>query len=112
MSDAFLDRDQLGIILEYAYRGAAQSGDCHINRNPGCVLCDSLSDAEEALGIEPDITERHWWRKPRIWFYRPQLHWFGWKTLSPIVLGGDEWDRWTIMLGWTVTGRVVIALWE
>lgn len=49
--------------------------------------------------------------KPRVWFYRPCLYWFGWKTISPIYIGGDEWNRWTLMLGWTVTGRVVIALW-
>lgn len=46
----------------------------------------------------------------RVWFYRPQWHWYGWRTLIPFYRGGDEHDRWTVMLGWTLTGRVVIAL--
>jgi hypothetical protein len=47
---------------------------------------------------------------PRVWLYAPQFYWFGWKTLLPWYLGGDEYDRRTLALGWTVTGRVVIAL--
>ena len=46
----------------------------------------------------------------RIWFYRPSWFWFGWATLLPIYRGHDEWARWTLVLGWTITGRVVIAL--
>ena len=45
----------------------------------------------------------------RIWFYRPELHWFGWRTLLPAHRAADEYDRHTLMLGWTVTGRIVIA---
>lgn len=50
--------------------------------------------------------------RPRIWFYRPQWYWHGWSTLLPVHRGNDEWDRWTLMFGWTITERVVIALWE
>lgn len=47
--------------------------------------------------------------KERVWFWAPQWYWFGWKTLVPIRFGGDEYDWHTIMLGWTVTGRVIVA---
>lgn len=46
----------------------------------------------------------------RIWFYRPQLYWHGWSTLLPVARGHDEYARWTLMIGWTITGRIVIAL--
>lgn len=49
-------------------------------------------------------------KRPRVWFYPPEWYWFGWPTLLPVQRGYDEWDRWTLMLGWTITGRVVIAL--
>lgn len=45
----------------------------------------------------------------RVWFYRPQWYWFGWHTLLPVYLGGDEHGRRTLMFGWTFTGRVVVA---
>ena len=45
----------------------------------------------------------------RVWFIRPQWHWFGWGTLSPFQRGCDEYIRATIVLGWTVTGRIVIV---
>ena len=48
----------------------------------------------------------------RIWFWGPQWYWHGWKTLVPFYMGEDEYGRRTLMLGWTVTGRVIIALWE
>lgn len=51
--------------------------------------------------------KRPW--KHRIWFYRPQWYWWGWKTLVPIRRGGDEFDWHTIVLGWSITGEVVIA---
>lgn len=47
--------------------------------------------------------------KKRVWFYKPQWFWFGWQTLSPVVIGHDEYSRETIMLGWAITGRVIIA---
>lgn len=47
--------------------------------------------------------------RQRIWFYKPELHWYGWSTLNPIMTGGDEYDWHTIVLGWTITGRIVIA---
>ncbi len=46
----------------------------------------------------------------RVWFYRPSWYWHGWSTLLPIYRGHDEFARWTVVLGWTITGRVVIAL--
>ena len=51
-------------------------------------------------------------RRPRVWFYRPQWHWWGPRTLLPFYVGGDEWGRRTLVFGWTVTGRVVVALWH
>jgi hypothetical protein len=54
------------------------------------------------------VSERRPWRS-RVWAYGPQWHWFGWRTLSPIHRGGDEYDWHTIVLGWTVTGRLIIA---
>lgn len=49
--------------------------------------------------------------KSRAWIWRPQWYWHGWKTLNPVTIGHDENARRTIMLGWTVTGRAIIALW-
>lgn len=45
----------------------------------------------------------------RFWFYRPQWYWFGWRTLIPVLRGHDEFHRWTVILGWTITGRIIIA---
>lgn len=45
--------------------------------------------------------------KSRFWFYRPQWYWWGW---SPVYRGHDEYSRNTLMLGWPVTGRIIIAL--
>lgn len=50
-------------------------------------------------------------KKPRVWFWKPQWHWFGPRTLSPILPGHDEFGRRCVVLGWSVTGRVIIALW-
>jgi hypothetical protein len=50
--------------------------------------------------------------RSRVWFWKPQRYWFGWKTLVPVYRGHDEHSRWTIMLGWTITGRIIIALWD
>jgi hypothetical protein len=47
--------------------------------------------------------------KSRIWAYRPELYWFGWRTLLPLRTGADEYLRHTVVLGWTITGRIVIA---
>lgn len=47
---------------------------------------------------------------PRIWFYWPSWWWHGWSTLLPIQFGGDEYGRRTLMLGWTITGRVIVAI--
>jgi len=63
-----------------------------------------MSDAHAA---EERPTVRPW--RERVWFYRPQWYWHGWRTLVPFYRGGDEWDWHTVVLGWTVTGRVVIA---
>lgn len=45
-----------------------------------------------------------------VWFYRPSWYWFGWSSLLPIQRGHDEHARWTVMLGWPITGRVIIAI--
>jgi hypothetical protein len=55
-----------------------------------------------------DIVERL--PKRRVWLWKPQFYWHGWRTLLPISFGGDEWDRRTLMFGFTVTGRIIIAL--
>lgn len=47
--------------------------------------------------------------RTRIWFWKPQWYWHGWRTLIPFFRGGDEYDWHTICLGWTITGRVIIA---
>ena len=47
----------------------------------------------------------------RIWFWKPQWYWFGWKTLIPFMYGHDECARRTLLLGWTITGRIIFALW-
>lgn len=47
----------------------------------------------------------------RVWFWGPQWHWFGWKTLSPFQYGHDEYARRVLVFGWTVTGRILIAVW-
>lgn len=56
-----------------------------------------------------DRVDHEGWRD-RIWFWKPQLHWFGWRTLIPFQTGGDEFGYRTIVLGWTVTGRIIIAV--
>ena len=48
----------------------------------------------------------------RPWFYRPTLYWYGWRTLRPFWLGDDEWCRRTLVLGWNITGQIVIPLRE
>lgn len=45
----------------------------------------------------------------RVWFWKPQWYWHGWKTLVPFFTGGDEYDWHTVCIGWTITGRVIIA---
>lgn len=50
-------------------------------------------------------------RRAVIWFWKPQWHWFGWMTLVPFMVGHDEYARRTIVIGWTITGRVIIPLW-
>lgn len=45
-----------------------------------------------------------------VWWYSPEWAWFGWRGLWPIALGGDEYGRRTLVLGWLVTGRVVVAI--
>ncbi len=47
---------------------------------------------------------------PRVWFWSPQWYWYGWRTLIPVYFGGDEYNRLTVVLGWTITGRIIVAL--
>ena len=46
----------------------------------------------------------------RIWFYKPQMYWHGLSTLLPVTTGHDDYARYTLMIGWTITGRIIIAL--
>lgn len=46
------------------------------------------------------------------WFWKPQRYWFGRGTLLPFMVGHDEYARRTIVVGWTVTGRIIFPLWD
>lgn len=48
------------------------------------------------------------WRS-RFWFYRPTLYWYGWASLRPFWFGGDEFNWHTLVIGWNLTGQLVIA---
>lgn len=48
------------------------------------------------------------WRS-RVWFYKPELYWYGWKTLRPVWYGGDEFNWHTVVIGWNLFGQAVIA---
>jgi hypothetical protein len=58
-------RESLSIALEYAYVGvgvhAGRKG-CHVDREPGCPLCDALTEVETLIGPElmADV-DREWW---------------------------------------------------
>lgn len=43
----------------------------------------------------------------RVWFHRPQIWWPRW---TPVWFGHDEFARRTLVIGWTFTGQVIIAL--
>ena len=45
------------------------------------------------------------------WVWGPQLHWFGLRTLLPFSVGHDEYARRTLVIGWSITGRVISPLW-
>lgn len=65
-----------------------------------------MSDEQAAIWLI--IAQRD--RTP--WFWKPQWYWFGWKTLIPFSYGHDEYARRTLLLGWTITGRVIFPLWD
>lgn len=46
----------------------------------------------------------------RVWSWAPCWYWHGWRTLLAVQRGGDEYGRRTLMFGWTVTGRVIVAI--
>jgi hypothetical protein len=48
----------------------------------------------------------------RLWFWKPQWHWFGWKSLLPFQYGHDQHARRVLVFGWTVTGRILFAVWS
>jgi len=51
--------------------------------------------------------KRPW--KERIWFYKPQFYAYnGWWKLW--WFGDDEYHWKTVVIGWPVTGQIVIAL--
>lgn len=48
----------------------------------------------------------------RFWFWKPEWHWHGWTTLLPFQIGGilgDEYGRRTCIIGWTITGRIIVV---
>lgn len=47
--------------------------------------------------------------RSRVWFYKPTLYWYGWPTLRPFWRGGDEFNWHTLVIGWNLTGQVIIA---
>jgi len=47
-----------------------------------------------------------------VWLWPPQWHWFGLQTLVPFAFGHDEHGRKTLVIGWTITGRIIIAFKE
>lgn len=51
--------------------------------------------------------EHHRLSRGRVWFYRPQWWWPRW---SPVMIGHDEFARKTLVVGWAITGQVVVAL--
>jgi|SRR5882757_3599300 len=56
-----ISSESLGILLEYAYRGeAALGGNCRNEREAGCAMCDTLTEAEAALGGDAP-TDPNWW---------------------------------------------------
>jgi len=43
------------------------------------------------------------------WYYKPG----SWQTWKPVSRGGDEWCRWTLVVGiGPITGVLVIPLWQ
>jgi len=58
-----------------------------------------------------DKPERHSVLGRRWWFYRPQVYWQSWKSLLPVGFGFDEYGRKVCVLGWSVTGKICLALW-
>lgn len=66
----------------------------------------SMSDAEAAIRLVIAQQDRS------AWFWKPQWHWFGWATLLPFKIGHDEYARRTLILGWAITGRMILPLWD
>ena len=48
--------------------------------------------------------------RDRVWFYKPTMYWYGFKSLRPFWFGDDEYHWRTLVLGWNPTGQIVIAL--
>lgn len=48
--------------------------------------------------------------KSRVWFDRAEWYWYGWRTLLPVHFSHDEYARRTFVVGWTITGHIVMAL--
>lgn len=73
------------------------------------VQADEVSEGPHmsSTPLVPEVLRKH--RKSRMWLYAPSLHWHGLSTLLPICFGHDEFSRRTVMIGWTITGRLVIA---
>lgn len=97
--DHLLVFDQRGMLpRRHAYRAArllSQNCDRQLQR-----LLQPFDD--------PDRAHRR--ALPRLSVWPPCWHWHGLSTLLPIGFGGDEHGRRTVVLGWTVTGRIIVAI--
>lgn len=72
---------------------------------------------KSSSAVHPDLielpcgdyyTESVLGKPSKFWFYKPQWFWDGWRTFVPFHLGGDEWCRRTLCIGWYITGQVII----
>jgi hypothetical protein len=85
-----------------------------VTYNPKYICTDTCDDHDFwgdtphltcGCGLDDPIPD---YPKTRFWFYRPSWYFY---RFSPVWFGNDEWNRKTIVLGWNVTGQLVIALW-
>lgn len=67
----------------------------------------ALIDAEEArFQAEYDAYRVKRPLRSRIWFRRPTWYFSTWR---PMWTGGDEYDWHTLVIGWNVTGQIIMA---
>jgi len=66
---------------------------------------DDVEEAPEIPADDEEISFR------RVWFYRPEWYWYGFRTLIPFSYGHDEFACRVLVFGWSFTGQVCIAVW-